>query len=46
VIAGRRQDRGEKLARKLGDAASFIRADVSVEADVKAMVSGGSFRVA
>jgi NAD(P)-dependent dehydrogenase (short-subunit alcohol dehydrogenase family) len=38
VIAGRRQDRGEKLARKLGDAASFIRTDVSVEADVKAMI--------
>jgi len=38
VIAGRRQDRGEKLARKLGNAASFIRTDVSIEADVKAMV--------
>jgi len=38
VIAGRRQDQGEKLARKLGDAASFIRTDVSVEADVKAMI--------
>lgn len=38
VIAGRRPDRGEKLAAKLGAAASFIRADVSVEADVKAMI--------
>jgi len=38
VIAGRRQDRGKKLAEKLGDAASFIRTDVSVEADVKAMI--------
>jgi len=38
VIAGRRQDRGKKLAQKLGDGASFIRADVSVEADVKAMI--------
>jgi NAD(P)-dependent dehydrogenase (short-subunit alcohol dehydrogenase family) len=38
VIAGRRQDRGEKLARRLGDGASFIRTDVSVEADVKAMI--------
>jgi NAD(P)-dependent dehydrogenase (short-subunit alcohol dehydrogenase family) len=38
VIAGRRQNRGEELARKLGDAASFIRTDVSVEADVKAMI--------
>jgi NAD(P)-dependent dehydrogenase (short-subunit alcohol dehydrogenase family) len=38
VIAGRRKERGERLAQKLGDAASFIRTDVSVEADVKAMV--------
>jgi NAD(P)-dependent dehydrogenase (short-subunit alcohol dehydrogenase family) len=38
AIAGRRQDRGEKLARKLGDAATFIRTDVSFEADVKAMI--------
>jgi NAD(P)-dependent dehydrogenase (short-subunit alcohol dehydrogenase family) len=38
VIAGRRQDRGEKLAQKLGDAASFIRTDVSIEADVKTMI--------
>jgi NAD(P)-dependent dehydrogenase (short-subunit alcohol dehydrogenase family) len=38
VIVGRRQDRGEKLARKLGSAASFIRTDVSVEADVQAMI--------
>ena len=38
VIAGRRPDRGEKLAQKLGDAASFIRTDVSVETDVKAMI--------
>ena len=38
VIAGRRQERGERLAQKLGDTASFIRTDVSVEADVKAMI--------
>jgi NAD(P)-dependent dehydrogenase (short-subunit alcohol dehydrogenase family) len=38
VIAGRRQDRGKKLAEKLGDAASFKLTDVSVEADVKAMI--------
>jgi NAD(P)-dependent dehydrogenase (short-subunit alcohol dehydrogenase family) len=38
VIAGRRQDRGEKLARKLGDAASFIRTDVTIETDVEAMI--------
>jgi NAD(P)-dependent dehydrogenase (short-subunit alcohol dehydrogenase family) len=39
VIAGRRHDRGEKLARKLGDSASFIRTDVSIEADVQAMIA-------
>ena len=39
VLAGRRKDRGEKLARKLGDAASFIRTDVSIEADVAAMIN-------
>jgi len=38
VIAGRRQERGEKLAQKLGDAASFKRTDVSIEADVKTMI--------
>ena len=38
VVAGRRRERGERLARKLGDAASFIRTDVSVESDVKAMI--------
>jgi len=38
VIAGRRQERGERLARKLGEAASFLRTDVSQEADVKAMI--------
>jgi len=38
VIAGRRHDRGQKLAEKLGDAASFKPTDVSVEADVKAMI--------
>jgi NAD(P)-dependent dehydrogenase (short-subunit alcohol dehydrogenase family) len=38
VLAGRRPDRGEKLAGKLGGAASFIRADVSIESDVQAMI--------
>jgi NAD(P)-dependent dehydrogenase (short-subunit alcohol dehydrogenase family) len=38
VIAGRRKDRGEKLTQTLGTAASFIRTDVTVEADVKAMI--------
>jgi NAD(P)-dependent dehydrogenase (short-subunit alcohol dehydrogenase family) len=38
VIAGRRQERGDRLAQKLGQAASFIRTDVSIEADVKAII--------
>ena len=38
VIAGRRQERGEKLARKLGEAASFLRTDVSVESDVRKII--------
>ncbi len=38
VIAGRRQDEGERLVAALGSAASFIRTDVSVEADVEAMI--------
>ena len=39
VIAGRRTDRGEALARTLGEHAHFVRADVSVEHDVEAMVA-------
>src|SRR5260370_8507669 len=39
VIAARRLDKGQKLAETLGDAASFIRTDVTVEADVKAMIN-------
>ena len=38
VIAGRREERGQRLAEKLGEAASFIRTDVSVERDVQAMI--------
>jgi NAD(P)-dependent dehydrogenase (short-subunit alcohol dehydrogenase family) len=38
VIAGRRQDKGDALARSLGTAASFIRTDVAVESEVKAMI--------
>jgi NAD(P)-dependent dehydrogenase (short-subunit alcohol dehydrogenase family) len=39
VIAGRRRDKGEQLAQTLGDAATFIRTDVSIEADVKRMIA-------
>jgi NAD(P)-dependent dehydrogenase (short-subunit alcohol dehydrogenase family) len=38
VVAGRRHDKGERLAGALGPAASFIRTDVAVEADVEAMI--------
>jgi NAD(P)-dependent dehydrogenase (short-subunit alcohol dehydrogenase family) len=38
VIAGRRREVGERLARTLGEAALFVATDVTVEADVKAMV--------
>jgi NAD(P)-dependent dehydrogenase (short-subunit alcohol dehydrogenase family) len=39
VIAGRREERGRRLARTLGEAASFIRTDVSNEAEVEAMIA-------
>jgi NAD(P)-dependent dehydrogenase (short-subunit alcohol dehydrogenase family) len=39
VIAGRRRDRGEQLAQALGKACSFVRTDVSSEADVRAMIA-------
>ena len=38
VIAGRRRERGEQLARALGESALFAPTDVTVEADVKAMI--------
>lgn len=38
VLAGRREERGKRLAQTLGPAASFFRADVSVEGAVEAMI--------
>ena len=38
VIAGRRSEEGEALAKQLGAAASFVRTDVADEAAVKAMI--------
>jgi NAD(P)-dependent dehydrogenase (short-subunit alcohol dehydrogenase family) len=38
VIAGRRRDEGEQLARELGSAASFIATDVTSESDIEAMI--------
>ena len=39
VISGRREKRGRQRARTLGQAANFIRADVSNEAEVEAMIA-------
>lgn len=39
VIAGRREEKGQQLVRALGDAASFIRTDVTRESDVEAMIA-------
>jgi NAD(P)-dependent dehydrogenase (short-subunit alcohol dehydrogenase family) len=38
VIAGRRQAEGEGLAKQLGAAASFVRTDVTKEAEIKALI--------
>ena len=38
VIAGRRREEGEALARRLGRAASFHKTDVAQESEVKAMI--------
>jgi NAD(P)-dependent dehydrogenase (short-subunit alcohol dehydrogenase family) len=38
VIAGRRREKGKQVAAALGAAASFIRSDVSVETEVRAMI--------
>jgi NADP-dependent 3-hydroxy acid dehydrogenase YdfG len=35
VMVERRRDLGEELAARLGEKASFVRADVCVEADVE-----------
>jgi len=38
VIAARGEEAGQALADRLGENAHFIRTDVSVEADVKALI--------
>jgi NAD(P)-dependent dehydrogenase (short-subunit alcohol dehydrogenase family) len=38
VIAGRRRDKGERVAAALGDRAHFVRADVGIEADIRALI--------
>src|SRR5258708_11986958 len=44
VIAGRRRDAGEALARRLGQAASFVQTDVAHEAELKALIEGADTR--
>jgi NAD(P)-dependent dehydrogenase (short-subunit alcohol dehydrogenase family) len=44
VIAGRSAERGEALARELGDAAMYQRADVMREADIAALVDAAAAR--
>jgi NAD(P)-dependent dehydrogenase (short-subunit alcohol dehydrogenase family) len=44
VIAGRRAAQGEALAARLGSKVAFVRADVAVEADVEALISGTAER--
>ena len=39
VIAGRREEKGRRMARVLGDGASFVRTDVTSESDVEAMIA-------
>lgn len=39
VMAGRRAERGDRLARALGTRASFIRTDVTIEAEVERMIA-------
>jgi NAD(P)-dependent dehydrogenase (short-subunit alcohol dehydrogenase family) len=38
VVAGRREHDGERLVEPFGNAASFVKTDVSVEAEVEAMI--------
>ena len=40
TIAARNEEAGRELAQRLGDSAQFISTDVTVEADVQAMVEG------
>jgi NAD(P)-dependent dehydrogenase (short-subunit alcohol dehydrogenase family) len=44
VIAGRRRDAGEALARRLGQSASFVQANVAREDDLKALIEGTAAR--
>jgi NAD(P)-dependent dehydrogenase (short-subunit alcohol dehydrogenase family) len=40
VFSGRRESEGQAIADKLGEAVHFVRADATVEADMKALING------
>ena len=44
VLAGRRAELGQAIAARLGQNASFVQADVAVEADVQALIAGTAAR--
>jgi NAD(P)-dependent dehydrogenase (short-subunit alcohol dehydrogenase family) len=44
VVAGRREPEGKELATRLGPAACFIAADVTVEADVERLITEAAAR--
>jgi len=44
VIAGRRRDAGEALARKLASAASFVQTDVAREQELRELIEGTAAR--
>jgi len=44
VLAGRRVERGDHVAKTLGPSALFVRTDVTIETDVKAMIEQTSAR--
>jgi NAD(P)-dependent dehydrogenase (short-subunit alcohol dehydrogenase family) len=44
VIAGRRRDTGEALAKKLGETATFVQADAGRVEDLKALIEGAAAR--
>jgi len=44
VISGRREETGQELARSLGPKATFVRADVTVESEVAALIGNAAQR--
>jgi NAD(P)-dependent dehydrogenase (short-subunit alcohol dehydrogenase family) len=44
VLAGRRAELGQAIAKRLGQNAHFVQADVGAEADIKALIEGTAQR--